>query len=210
MLRGILFDKCSAGDWTSTAVFFVVMVGVIFLAVKISFQEQDLKRKYGGIHLVPSDLIFEGRVLRVVLGLGFMGGWVAGALGLGGGVIFNPLLLALGVPPKVSSATGMYLITYSKIGACLIYILVGELDVAYGFWVAAWSSAGAMIGLGGANWFMSKFKRQSLIVVVLAIVMAISTVGVPIIGAFDLRNNVENVPGYDLMAFSSLCETKKK
>jgi uncharacterized membrane protein YfcA len=77
--------------------------------------------------LVPSDLVFEGKVLRNVLFLGFGGGWVAGALGLGGGVIFNPLLLSMGVPPIVSSATGMYLITFSKIAACLIYFLVGAL-----------------------------------------------------------------------------------
>lgn len=56
-----------------------------------------------------------------------MGGWVAGALGLGGGSIFNPLLLTMGVPPKVSSATGMYLVTFSKVAACLIYYLSGEL-----------------------------------------------------------------------------------
>lgn len=74
-----------------------------------------------------SDLIFRGKVLRTVLGLGFGGGWVAGALGLGGGVIFNPLLLALGVPPKVSSATGMYLITFSKIATSALYIVFGQL-----------------------------------------------------------------------------------
>lgn len=41
-----------------------------------------------------------------------MGGLV-GAMGLGGGVVFNPILLNLGVPPTVVAATGMYLIMYS-------------------------------------------------------------------------------------------------
>ena len=81
--------------------------------------------KYGSINLVESDLRFEGKTLKSVLGLAFLGGWVAGALGLGGGSIFNPLLISMGVPPKVSSATGMYLVTFSKISACLIYVLSG-------------------------------------------------------------------------------------
>ena len=68
-------------------------------------------------------------MLYIVLVLGFLGGWVAGALGLGGGTIFNPLLLKLGVPPKVSSATGMYLIMFSKVASSLIYYLADYLDV---------------------------------------------------------------------------------
>jgi len=95
----------------------------------------------------------------MVLGLGFGGGWVAGALGLGGGVIFNPLLMSLGVPPKVSSATGMYMITFSKIATCVIYFVNGKLIMDYALWVAAWSMVGSVIGLYGANIYMAKFDR---------------------------------------------------
>jgi len=95
----------------------------------------------------------------MVLGLGFGGGWVAGALGLGGGVIFNPLLMSLGVPPKVSSATGMYMITFSKIATCVIYFTNGKLMIDYGLWIAAWSMVGSIIGLYGANIYMAKFDR---------------------------------------------------
>ena len=97
--------------------------------------------------MVESDLIFEGKTLKIVLGLGFVAGWVAGALGLGGGVIFNPLLIGLGVPPKVSSATGMYMITFSKISTCILYFINGTLLLDYGLWIAAWSTVGAIIGL---------------------------------------------------------------
>ena len=95
----------------------------------------------------------------MVLGLGFGGGWVAGALGLGGGVIFNPLLMSLGVPPKVSSATGMYMITFSKVATCVIYFVNGKLMMDYGLWIAAWSMVGSIIGLYGANIYMAKFDR---------------------------------------------------
>jgi len=109
--------------------------------------------------------------------LGFGGGFVAGALGLGGGVIFNPYLIGMGVPPKVSSSTGMYLVLFSTLAASVVYITADMLDFGYGFWVAAWSVIGSIIGLYGANWYMKKFGRQSIIVISLSIILFLAMVG---------------------------------
>jgi len=84
-----------------------------------------LKIKYQSINLVDSDVRYQGMTTVKILLIGFIGGWVAGALGLGGGAIFNPMLLTIGVPPRVSSATGMYLVSFSKIASCLVYALNG-------------------------------------------------------------------------------------
>jgi uncharacterized membrane protein YfcA len=138
-----------------------------------------------------------------VLGLGFGGGWVAGALGLGGGVIFNPLLLSMGVPPKVSSATGVYLITFSKLATCLIYFLNGELQIDYALWVSLWDSVGAVIGLSLLNFYVDKIGRQSIIVAMLTFVMFISVVAVPYFGITDLVNKVHQ--GESIVTFKSLC-----
>lgn len=75
--------------------------------------------------------------------LGFFGGFLAGAFGLGGGVIFNPILLTLGMPPKVASATGSYLICFSKISSCLIYWQAGQYIWDYTGWIALWSVVGS-------------------------------------------------------------------
>ena len=142
-------------------------------------------------------------MLRNVLTLGFFGGWVAGALGLGGGVIFNPLLLAMGVPPKVSSATGMYIITFSKIATCVIYLIYGLLQMDYALWIAMWSTIGAIAGLKGANYYMEKFGRQSIIVFCLTFIMIVSSIGVPFFGVIDLKKKVD--VGKDIKAFGSVC-----
>lgn len=138
-----------------------------------------------------------------MLTLGFFGGWVAGALGLGGGVIFNPLLLAMGVPPKVSSATGMYIITFSKIATCLIYLIYGLLQMDYALWIAAWSTVGAIMGLKGANYYMQRFGRQSIIVFCLTFIMIISSIGVPFFGIIDLRKKAE--VGENITEMGSIC-----
>lgn len=76
--------------------------------------------------MAKSDIRYgNSKRLWTLLILGFAGGWVAGALGLGGGSIYNPALLSMGVPPIVSSASGLYLVTFSTIASCLIYFLNG-------------------------------------------------------------------------------------
>jgi len=52
-----------------------------------------------------------------------LGGFGAGALGLGGSTIYNPAMLAMGIPPKVSSATGLHLVTFSKIASTVVYVM---------------------------------------------------------------------------------------
>ena len=81
--------------------------------------------QYGNINIVKSDLIFNRKNISVLVCLGFFGGLVAGALGLGGGVIFNPVLLTLGLPPLVSGASGLYLVTFSKVATSVVYIIYG-------------------------------------------------------------------------------------
>ena len=135
--------------------------------------------------------------------MAFLGGWVAGALGLGGGSIFNPLLISMGVPPKVSSATGMYLVTFSKISACLIYWLSGELNIPYSLWISFWSTVGSIIGLWLTEIYMRRSGRQSIIVFFLTFVLGISVIGIPVFGAGDLIKLSNE--GKDIWAFRSIC-----
>lgn len=61
--------------------------------------------------------------------VGFVGGWVAGALGLGGGAIFNPVLLQMGVDAKVSSSTGMFMILFSTGASFAVYLINNMLNI---------------------------------------------------------------------------------
>lgn len=55
--------------------------------------------------------------------LGFICGMLSSMLGLGGGVIFNPLLLDFGVLPAVASATGMFLVLFASGTNTLLYTI---------------------------------------------------------------------------------------
>jgi uncharacterized membrane protein YfcA len=110
--------------------------------------------------IVDSDLrMTNNKTVITLVGLGFVGGFVAGALGLGGGAIFNPLLINMGVPPKVSSGTGMYMVMFSTLASSISYLIYGVLDLHYGIWLGLWSAVGGVIGLWLLDVFVSKFDR---------------------------------------------------
>lgn len=117
-----------------------------------------------------------------MLGFSLLGGWVSGALGLGGGAIFNPLLLAMGVPPKVASASGMYMIIFATGASTFTYVMNGMLTIDYGLWVAGCCMIGTVIGMVALELIMKKFNRQSPLLFILVGIFLISTLAVPIFG----------------------------
>jgi len=154
-----------------------------------------------GQGLVKSDVRVQGNDLIKLILASFLGGWVSGAVGLGGGSIFNPLLLSLGCPPTVASSTGMYMIIFSTAASTLTYIINGQLNVPYGFWVGGFCVLGTLIGMFGINNIMKKLGRQSPLVMLLAFVLAISAVAVIYFGVFKIISD-----GGDLIVWGNICK----
>lgn len=91
-------EPCSLPDWLSLVFYVLVCIIISVISVKIVVREQLLKINYGR-GLTKGDIELEGKNMFKLIFFSFIGGWVSGALGLGGGSIFNPLLLSMGVPP---------------------------------------------------------------------------------------------------------------
>jgi uncharacterized membrane protein YfcA len=135
----------------------------------------------------------------------FLGGWVGGALGLGGGSIFNPLMISLGVPPSVSTSTGMYMIIYSSAASTLLFIIYGTLNISFSVWLSFWCSMGIIIGISVVNIIIRQYKRQSVLVFLLVIILGFSGLLVPIdttIRIFGMPNGLYTA---ELWEFNSLC-----
>ena len=153
--------------------------------------------------IIDSDLRFEGGNITKLVIFAFLGGWVSGALGLGGGAIFNPVLLSMGVNPSVSSATGMYMIMFSTMASSIIYVIYQILEFNYAVWIGIWCLMGSILGLNLLESMNKKLGRQSPIVIVLAFILGLSAILVPIFGAIDLRAQIEQ--GINIMEFKSIC-----
>ena len=180
-------QHCSPADWSSLVVYLFICVGLSLYSVKIAKAEQALKIKYGK-GLSAGDVRLEGKNMFTLIFFSFIGGWVSGALGLGGGSIFNPLLLSMGVPPPVASATGMYMIIFSTGASTMTYIIQGMLDVDYGLTIGGFCLIGTFVGMKVLDKVMKKLNRQSPLVMLLTLVLGMSALAVPYFGIDQLKD----------------------
>ena len=79
--------------------------------------------------------------------LGFVCGLLSSMLGLGGGVIFNPMLLDFGVLPVVASATGMFLVLFASGTNTALYLVDGTIRFDWAIWMTIFALSSTLIGL---------------------------------------------------------------
>lgn len=174
---------CYSYYWIIQLVFLAVCVGMTYVAIILNRKEYLLRKKFN-VNFVESDIDYSDSTNKVLVGISFFGGLVAGALGLGGGSIYGPALLYLGLDPRVSGSTGMYLVLWGAINACVINFLGGTLDISYGAWLGLWSVIGACVGLILTETAVKKTGRPSIFVWLLVGVFGLSVAITPVFGVF--------------------------
>ena len=130
--------------------------------------EQKLKAKFCEVNKNEIELI--NKTLAKLIIFSMLGGWISGALGLGGGMIFNPLLMSLRVPPKVATASGMYMIIFASGASTVSYIFNGMLNIPYSIWLGTFCMLGSCVGMYFMLKIMKKFNRESPLLLVLIVV----------------------------------------
>lgn len=146
-----------------------------------------MKIKYGKVGMTESDIIYTNRNVLVLVSLGFFGGFLAGAFGLGGGVIYNPILLTMGLPPTVSGACSLFLVGYSKVASTIVYALNNLLNIQYALWVGLWASVGGFIGSIALVVYIRFGGRQSVVVWALVIEFLLSIIIIPLYGGIQAK-----------------------
>ena len=175
-------------------------VCIITWAVKRARREQQLKAQSGRPNI--DDIEYSNKNLRSLLLAAFAGG-VVNALGLGGGVIFNPLLFNLGMVPQAATATGMYMILFSSAATTLAFITFGGLPIQLALWIGLWSVLAIVISLRILAKFVQRTNKPSVVVFILGVVLAASAIMVPI---YDVRNLLKaEAAGHAVWSFGKLC-----
>ena len=107
----------------------------------------------------------------LLIGLGLLAGSLAGLLGIGGGLIFAPLLLWLNLPPAQALATSSFAIVPTAMAGTITHLRGGHLPVRPGLAIglSAFASAVLFGGLAGMVPEWTLLAMQTLMYVVLAI-----------------------------------------
>ena len=109
-----------------------------------SFMPQAVEKRV----LVDSEgtkFIYSVKLRWALIGA-IVGGFTGGLLGLGGGVIFVPVLLAVGVPPHIAVATSSFIIIFTAISGSISRILYGQVLWNYVIPLAIGTVTGARFG----------------------------------------------------------------
>jgi uncharacterized membrane protein YfcA len=107
----------------------------------------------------------------------FGAGIVAGLIGVGGGMVLGPLMLEMGVNPRVSSATTATMIVLTSSSVCFVVVTSGMLDVSYLSFYFCVCFFGSMVGKSQIDGYVKKTGKTSLLVLILATIIAFATVG---------------------------------
>lgn len=106
--------------------------------------------------------------------LSTLAGIVAGAFGVGGGIVKGPILLELGVAPPVAAATSAAMIMFTSAAACAVYISFGAVRRDYGSVLFLIGAAFTSIGLTLVSRAVAHLGRRSVIVVTMAVLLGVS------------------------------------
>lgn len=93
-----------------------------------------------------------GTLTALGAGVGGVAGFVGGLLGVGGGNILVPALVASGFHPKQASATTSFVVIFSSLAGFLGHASLAGVDGPLLAWTVAGSSAGALAG----SWLMTE------------------------------------------------------
>lgn len=154
---------------------------ILWTIVVIIFAREYLIRRYKlkarvNYPYVEGDIAWDNRATIIYPVICTAAGFFAGMFGVGGGIVTGPLMLAMGVHPKVSSATNAVMILFTSFPVTTSFIVFGLLDMEYAGVCLVLGFVATLVGQWGLFYLMQKYQRNSYI--------AFSIGGIVLLSAF--------------------------
>ena len=165
-----------------------------------------IREKYKRWLRYRGEVKFDNKRILTITAVSVVAGAVAAVVGIGGGMIYIPMLLILGYPPFVASSTSMFMVMYAATANFISYAIGGHVDIGYAFWFALWTCIGVIFGVTGANKIVKKTGRQSIFIILLAGVLVIGIIFSITFNTIDTINDLND--DINIFAFGDLCKSK--
>lgn len=149
------------------------------------------KKKLVNYKFVKGDIHWNNPTINTFTMSAIFGGMIASLVGLGGGVIFTPLMLEFGVNPKVANSTSMYMIMINTFSTSCQFFLLGVVKLDYAIFLSIIVVVSTFIGNKLLDYIILKTGRVSLMAVFLAIVMILCTIIVFISTGLQISKDIE-------------------
>lgn len=159
-------QRCSLWYWITFGIY--VVITLVFVKLAINYVLKKVRRKKELLNDYNSEVMenVEHRIVYIVT-IGIFAGIVSSSLGIGGGMITNPVFSGLGMDPKQSSSTSNFLIIVTAIASSFIFILSGQLNIPYSLCMGALCTVAAWIGSFFILKYINRTGKSSILLVIM-------------------------------------------
>lgn len=192
--------RCSFLYW----IVFLGYIGVSLYMIKIAIGDVQThleKRK-------ALDSTFKSEVMDrvsnniiVVVCVAIIAGIVSSMVGIGGGMITNPMFASMGLDPKESSSTSNFLIITTAIASTFLFSFAGQLNISFAIWVAIPCTISAFIGSFMILQYINRTKKNSILLVIMLYFLIASM----IIILFKAIKGIKEQSISNIFTFNSFC-----
>eukprot|EP01006_Ploeotia_vitrea_P013093 TRINITY_DN34392_c0_g1_i1.p1 TRINITY_DN34392_c0_g1~~TRINITY_DN34392_c0_g1_i1.p1 ORF type:complete len:551 (+),score=296.05 TRINITY_DN34392_c0_g1_i1:31-1653(+) len=183
-------ESCSPLFWTLTALSFPVLALVTLYIARRLVRINDRKEALGWQPL-PGEITWNQRNAYLYPFMAAIAGLMGGLLGIGGGMIMGPLLLELGMLGQATSATSALTVLLTSSSAALQFLVLDLLLLDYTYWYASLGFVATFLGQTVINHLVKKYKRASIIIIVIALVIGVATVLMVTAGIINLEQDLK-------------------
>jgi len=155
--------KCGSKSFWAANFVMLAWIFAISLMARTYLVGRFEAKKRCGYKYVDGDIKWDGRATIVYPIICALAGFFAGMFGVGGGIVKGPLMLAMGVHPKVSSASSACMIFFTSFTATTSFIVFGLLVPDYAFVSLFIGFTATYVGQIVLFYLMNKYQRNSYI-----------------------------------------------
>ncbi|CAM6127248.1 unnamed protein product [Calypogeia fissa] len=202
--------ECGLGYWILTLfqiplAFFVTFWTVRRLQASHAANILVVRQEAAGTEVVEKledGFVLTPKSCTLLSWMALIAGLLGGLLGIGGGMIVNPLLLTVGMIPQVTAGTCASMVFFSSSMSVVEFWLMGRVPVDYALSAAVLCAIFSGFGVKLVHRAIDKYNRASIIVFSVTLVMGVSTILMAGFGGFDVWE--EYVSG-GYMGFHNFC-----
>lgn len=158
--------RCSYIYW----LFFVGYIAISILLIRVAYfmvKSHLAKRKRIDPEFKDEKMVnLSGNVVKVIC-VAILAGIISSMVGIGGGMITNPLFASLGLDSKESSSTSNFLIITTATASTFLFSFAGQLNYMFAVWLMIPCTACAFLGSFYIFEYINKTHKSSILLVIM-------------------------------------------
>uniref|UniRef100_K3XAB2 Uncharacterized protein n=1 Tax=Globisporangium ultimum (strain ATCC 200006 / CBS 805.95 / DAOM BR144) TaxID=431595 RepID=K3XAB2_GLOUD len=215
LLRGghgsasIIGVQCNSPEYWSLTFFPLGILAAITLSIGYRLRLENRLKVLSGYNFVDGDIHWTKSRVLIFPAYCVVAGIAAGLLGIGGGMVKGPIMLEMGILPPVQSATASFMILFTASSTTLQFAIAGQFPGSLQYDYVAWFSfigfLGGLCGQKVVAYLVKKYKRESIMVYLLAITIGLSAIVMSIVG---IKSTMKDIEMGAHLGFSGMCESE--